>query len=102
MISSRAVCKSSTLTGVHTFLIFTLLCGGAVWVHKAFIRSAEVIGVADVVGFASAEAAMIPGTANGIHPTVLIQARVLAFSVVTGKDKVTLGIALAASCGRKL
>ena len=90
MVSRRTVCKLSTLTGVHTFLIFTLLGGGAVGVDKTFVRSAEVIGVADVIGFASAEAAVIPGAANGVHPTVLIQAWVLAFSVVTGKDKVTL------------
>ena len=90
VISWRAVCKSSTLAGVNTLLVLTFLCGRAIWVNQTFIRPAEVIRIANVIGLACAESTMTPGTAESIHTTILIQAGILAFSVIASKSEITL------------
>ena len=82
MISWRTISKSSTLAWVNTLLVFTLLSGRAIWVNQTFIGPAEVIRIANVIGFACAKSTMTPGTAESIHTTVLIQAGILAFSVI--------------------
>ena len=89
MIACITIGIPGALAWVNTLLILASLCVWAIWVPKALIWSAVIVWISQVILYAGADSPVVSWLADSILPTLLIEARILAFSIKTGLSQRT-------------
>ena len=81
VIACITISIPGTLAGVNTLLILASLCVWAIWVPKALIWSAVIVWISQVILYAGADSPVVSWLTDSVLPTLLIEARILAFSI---------------------
>ena len=81
VIACITISIPGTLARVNTLFILASLGVWAIWVPKALIWSAVIVWISQVILYAGADSPVVSWLADSVLPTLLIEARILAFSI---------------------
>lgn len=81
VIAGIAIGIPGTLARVNTLLVLASLCVWAIWVPLALVWPAIIVRISQMVLYARADSPVVSRLADSVLPTLLIEARVLAFTI---------------------